>query len=74
MSGESRGVRQGRFLSCRHRNVVVVGSHETGASSAHCADCRAPLTRRIEGGEYIYIVRDDQDNVEVVYSNRRGTP
>jgi len=58
-------------VSCRHKNVVVVGSHETGASSAHCSNCRAQLTRRIEGGEYIYVVRDDQDHVEVVYANRR---
>ena len=62
-------------MNCRHKNIVIVGSHETGASSASCSDCRAPLTRRIEGGEYIYIVRDDQDNASVVYSNkRRGTP
>lgn len=57
-------------MSCRHKNVVVVGSDETGASSAHCSSCRAPLTRRIEGGEYIYVVRDDQDNVEIVYASR----
>lgn len=55
-------------------HVVVVGSHETGARSARCSDCRAPLTRRIEGGEYIYIVRDDQDSVEVVYANRKSSP
>jgi hypothetical protein len=58
-------------MSCQHKHVVIVGSHETGASSAHCGNCRAPLTRRIEGGEYIYVVRDDQDNVEVVYSDRK---
>lgn len=58
-------------MSCRHKNIVVVGSHETGASSAHCSDCRAPLTRRIEGGEYIYIARDAQDNVEVIYTSQR---
>jgi len=61
-------------MSCRHKNIVNVGSHETGASSAHCSDCRAPLTRRIEGGEYIYVVRDDQDKVEVVYGSRKGRP
>ena len=61
-------------MSCHHKNVVVVGSHETGASSAHCSDCRAPLTRRIEGGEYSYVVRDDQDNARVVYANRRVRP
>ena len=61
-------------MSCRHKNIVVVGSHETGATSAHCSNCRAPLTRRIEGGEYIYVVRDEDDSVEVVYSNRRGAP
>jgi hypothetical protein len=53
---------------------VVVGSDETGASSAHCGNCRAPLTRRIEGGAYIYVVRDDQDNVAVVYTNRKAKP
>lgn len=58
-------------MSCRHKNVVIVGSDETGASSASCGTCRAPLTRRIEGGEYIYVVRDDQDNVEVVYGKAR---
>ena len=58
-------------MSCRHKHVVIVGSHETGASSAHCGNCRAPLTRRIEGGEYIYVVRDDQDNALVVYSDRK---
>lgn len=53
-------------MSCRHKNVVVVGSHETGASAARCSDCRAPLTRRIEGGEYIYSVYG-----ESVYANRK---
>ena len=61
---------RGGSVSCRHKNVVVVGSHETGASSAHCSDCRTPLTRRIEDGEYIYVVRDDQDNACVVYASR----
>lgn len=61
-------------MSCRHKNVVVVGCDETGASSASCATCRAPLTRRIEGGEYIYIARDDQDNACVVYADRRSKP
>lgn len=56
-------------MSCRHRNIVVVGSHETGASSARCTDCHAPLTRRIEGGDYLY-VRDAEDNVEVVHARR----
>ncbi|MCJ7439453.1 MAG: hypothetical protein MUP97_17065 [Acidimicrobiia bacterium] len=58
-------------MSCRHKHVVIVGSHETGASSAHCGNCRAPLTRRIEGGGYIYVVRNDQDNALVVYSDRK---
>lgn len=58
-------------MSCRHKNIVVVGSDETGARAARCGDCRAPLTRRIEGGAYIYVVRDDQDNVEVVYGKTR---
>ena len=57
-------------MSCRHKNIVVVGSDETGTSSTRCSDCRAALTRRIEGGEYIYIVRDDQDNARVVYAGR----
>lgn len=57
-------------MSCRHKNIVVVGSHETGASSARCADCRAPLTRRIEGGEYIYTEHADQDADEVVHRSR----
>jgi len=61
-------------VNCRHKNGVVVGSHETGASSAHCGDCRAPLTRRIEGGEYIYVARDARDNVEVVYAGRGAKP
>jgi hypothetical protein len=61
-------------VSCRHRNVVVVGSDETGASSAHCADCKEPLKRRIEGGEYIYVERDGEDNVEVVYAKRKVHP
>ena len=60
-------------MSCRHKNVVIVGSHETGAGSAHCADCRAPLTRRIEGGEYIYVAYRG-DDAEIVYANRRHTP
>lgn len=60
-------------MNCRHKNVVVVGSHETGASSAHCSDCRAPLTRRIEGGEYIYVAYC-VDDAEIVYANRRRTP
>jgi hypothetical protein len=61
-------------MSCRHKNIVIVGSDETGVRSAHCSNCRTPLTRRIEGGEYIYVVRDDQDNVEVVHTNRRPAP
>ncbi|HSX23009.1 MAG TPA: hypothetical protein VLE97_09570 [Gaiellaceae bacterium] len=63
-------------MSCRHRNVVVVGSHETGASSAHCSDCKTPLSRRIEGGDYVYVTRDAQDNVEVVFGQnpRSGKP
>ena len=75
MSGESssRGVRQGTVLGCRHKNVVIVGSHETGASSARCADCRAELTRRIEGGAYIYVAYN-KDDTEVVYANERSKP
>ena len=61
-------------MSCRHKNVVVVGSHETGASSARCSDCRTPLTRRIEGGAYIYVVRDDQDDARVMHANRKTRP
>lgn len=61
-------------MSCHHRHVVVIGNHETGASSAHCGDCRAPLTRRAEDGEYVYFVLDDQDNGEVVSANKRPAP
>lgn len=76
MSGESssRSARQGLVSCCRHRNVVVVGSHETGASSAHCADCKAPLARRIEGGDYIYVEYKDDAPAEVVYGSRRARP
>lgn len=58
-------------MNCRHKNIVIVGSHETGARSVCCSDCRSPLTRRIEGGEYICIVHDDQDHTCVVYADRR---
>ena len=61
-------------MNCRHKNVVVVGSHETGASSARCSDCRAPLTRRIEDGEYIYVIHIDQDDARVVCANRKVRP
>ena len=62
-------------MSCRHKNVVVVGSHETGASSARCSNCRAPLTRRIEGGEYIYYVaQNGEDNARGVSVNRKARP
>jgi hypothetical protein len=57
-------------MSCQHRNIVVVGSDETGTSSVRCSDCRAPLTRRIESGEYIYVVCDDQDNARAVSASR----
>jgi hypothetical protein len=33
---------------------VLGGSDETGLRSATCADCRIPLSRRIEGNEYVY--------------------
>jgi len=41
-------------MSCRHKHVVLVGSDETGLRSTRCADCRVPLSRRIERGEYVY--------------------
>lgn len=59
-------------MSCRHKSIVLVGSDETGIREARCTTCRAPLTRRIEGGEYIYVVCDDQDNVEIVHTNQRS--
>jgi len=70
MSGESsrRGVRQETVLSCQHKHVVLVGSDETGVRSARCADCRAPLTRRIACGEYTYFRLDD---IEVERASRR---
>lgn len=46
------------FLSCRHRNIVLVGSDETGLRSARCTDCRTDLTRRIESGDYVYVTLD----------------
>ena len=62
------------MTGCRHLHIVIVGSHETGASSASCTDCKAPLTRRIEGGEYVYVARDENDDVEVVYGQAGGRP
>ena len=59
-------------MSCRHKNVVIIGSDETGARAARCSDCRAPLTRRIEGSAYIYVVRDDQDNARVYGGDQRS--
>lgn len=47
-----------RTRSCRHSHVVIVGSDETGVRSVRCADCRIPLTRRIEGDIYVYVARD----------------
>lgn len=60
-------------MSCRHKHVMIVGSHETGASSAHRGDCRTPLTRRIEGGDYVYVAYTG-DGSEVVYAGRRSKP
>lgn len=43
------------MTGCRHRHIVL-RSRDDGhtASSAHCGDCKAPLTRRVENGDYVY--------------------
>jgi len=46
-------------VSCRHKHVVLVGNDETGLRATRCADCRAPLTRRIERGVYVYFASSD---------------
>ena len=60
-------------MSCRHKNVVIIGSDETGARAARCSDCCAPLTRRIEGSKYIYF-RDDRDDQDNARANRKVNP
>ena len=58
-------------MSCHHKNIVLVGSDETGLGAARCTDCRSPLSRRIESSTYAYFVFDDRSDVS---SNWRARP